>query len=210
MSKIIKFVGRLSFPDLLNAREGQDNNGEPNGRWNWAASALVDPKGPEYKLILDSLKEVAKERWGAKFDALWADTWGNKMLCCFLDGNRKEYDGYKDQFVLAMKKLHKVKQKDGQIEVKDAVPPPTIDRSGTPVSPGQPQYPYAGCFCQFSVEMYATGNNPKNTRENPGLRAKIRWVQFARDGAAFSAGTPVTTDEFAPLDDGASAADGLD
>jgi hypothetical protein len=60
--------------------------------------------------------------------------------------------------------------------------------------------PYAGCYVNASIELWAQDNN-----YGKRVNASLGGVQFARDGDAFAGGGAASEDEFDDLTAGANA-----
>ena len=69
------------------------------------------------------------------------------------------------------------------------------DRDKSPLS-AQDGKPYAGCYVDASIELWAQDNN-----FGKRVNATLRWVQFRRDGDAFAGSAPATDDELDDLSD---------
>lgn len=183
MAKLKLTDVRLSFPDLWEPVEYQAGDGKP--RYN--ASFLIEPKSENDKKIRAAIAEAAKEEWGAKADKLVESFKGNANKYCYLDGDLKDYDGYAGMMVLSSHR----RAKDGPVGVySNAIDPQTGKVAILPNGCGRP---YAGCYVNASVEIYAQKG------ENAGVRCGLVAVQFVRDGDAFSGSKPPSPDDFEPL-----------
>lgn len=171
---------RLSFPDLWEAVEFKPGDGKP--RFN--ATFLIEPGSENDKAIKAAITEAAKETYGAKWQTVLKSLEGNSNKYAYLDGNLKDYDGYEGMLYLACHSKTRPYICD-----RDPNTPLTAD-SGRP---------YAGCYVNATVEIYAQKG------ENQGIRASFTGVQFARDGDAFSAGRPATADDFDSVEEGADS-----
>lgn len=169
---------RLSFPDLWTATEFKIGDGKP--RFN--ATFLIEPGSDNDKAIRDAIREAAKETFGAKWEAILKSLEGNSNKFAYLDGNLKDYDGYEGMMYLACHTKTK---------------PYICDRDPNVVLAADSGKPYAGCYVNATVDIYAQKG------ENQGVRASFSGVQFAADGDAFSAGRPATADDFDTVEDGA-------
>lgn len=169
MKVMLKNV-RLSFPDLFEAVEFKTGDGKP--RFN--ATFLIERGSENDKKIEAAIVEAAKEQFGAKYEKLVAGMRGNVNKFCYLDGDLKEYDSYEGMNYLA---------------AHSKIRPTVIDADKTPLT-AQDGKPYAGCYVNASVDIWAQKG------ENSGIRASILGVQFFRDGDPFTGGTPADPDEF--------------
>lgn len=187
---------RLSFPDLWEAVQF-----EGTGPFAYKGSFL-QPEGQKVFLkqadnswkpatMAALIKQVATEAWKTKADAILKTLEGNPQKICWYDGNLKEYDGYEGNFVLASSR--------GQ----DKGRPSIIDRDTTPLTSSDGK-PYAGCYVNATVELWAQDN-----KFGKAIRATLRGVQFLRDGDSFSAGTPLDDSEFDAVEAPPDAEDSL-
>lgn len=167
---------RLSFPDLFEA-------GEYEGKRKYGASFLIDPGSANEKTVRAALGSVAKEAFKDKGAAiLKAAIAGGNQKCCFWDGNTKAYDGYEGMLVLTAKRD------------EDKGRPLVIDQAKNPLAAADGK-PYAGCFVDGIVELWAQDNKYGKT-----VRATLLGVQFRADGDAFGSGSQVAdVDDFDDL-----------
>jgi hypothetical protein len=181
---IVKLLGaRLSFPDLFTAVQF-----EGAGPFSYRAAFLQAEDQPVMIQQADKswkkttmrkvIEDVASEAWKAKSAAILKTLEGNPQKCCWYDGSIKEYDGYEGNFVLSASR--------GQ----DKGRPLIVDNDKAPLTESDGK-PYAGCYVNGTVEIW-----PQDNKFGKGIRATLRGVQFVKDGDAFSAGTPVSDDDF--------------
>lgn len=164
---------RLSFDHLHQPQV------QPDGKKSYGASFIFPASHPAKVEIDAAIKQVAKDKWGAKADAeLKALTAAGRV--CLRDGDSKVYDGYPGNwFISASSKTR----------------PQVIDKDTSPLDASSGR-PYGGCYVVASIEVWAQDN-----AFGKRINATLRWVQFMRDGDAFGGGKPVSPDEFAPLAD---------
>lgn len=177
---------RLSFPDIWEAVQF-----EGKGPFSYRAAFLQPENQPVLVQQADKswkkstmakvLEAVATEAWKAKAGAILKTLEGNPQKCCWYDGSIKDYDGYEGNFVLSSTR--------GQ----DKGRPVIRDRDATPLESSDGK-PYAGCYVHATVEVWAQDN-----KWGKGMRATLRGIQFVKDGDAFSAGTPLSDDEFGDI-----------
>lgn len=173
---------RLAFPDLFEAVQY-----DGKGPFRYNATFLIVPGSANDVAIRAGIQEVANEKFGAKAASFLKQWEGNSQKFCYLDGNLKEYDGYEGMMYLS---AHR-RQNDG--------PPTILDRrpkndDGSPnLLTAASGKPYAGCYVNASVEIYA------QDKDNPGIRCGFTGVQFASDGDAFSGGKAASADEYEDL-----------
>lgn len=177
MRVILKNV-RLSFPRLFEPEEF-----ETGGTKRYSATFLVEPGSENDKNIQQAIRTVAEEKFGKKYEAMLKSMESNNNKYCYLDGNLKDFDGYEGMFYLSSHR----KEQDGA--------PKVVDRNKDVELSADSGKPYAGCYVNGSVEIYA------QTGQYAGIRAQLVAVQFVADGEAF-AGSPATADDFDDLSDG--------
>ena len=174
---------RNSFPAIW-APEAYEEGQEKK----FKITALVPKNDPQVKAIEKAIMEVATEAWKNKAKATLESIKGNPNKYCFQDGDGKEYDGYAGMMTLAANNKAR----------------PTIwDTDGkTPLTEADGK-PYAGCYVNLKVEIWAQDN-----KYGKGIRAKLLGIQFSKDGDSFSAGASVAGEgDFEDLGDGADAED---
>ena len=172
---------RLSFPQLFEAKEFKQGDGKPR----YDATFLVVPGSANDKAIQAAIEAVGAEKFEKKWPMFKRANETNANKWAYLDGDTKSYDGYAGNMFLACHSKSR---------------PLVIERDKTPLT-AQDGKPYPGCYVNAKVEIYA------QVGENPGIRASVAGVQFFRDGDAFSAGGPASTDDFDDVSDGADAED---
>lgn len=68
---------RLAFPALF---EAKTVNGEGDPRFS--AVFLMDPKHPQLEEVRKALKQVAKEKWGEKWETIYGQLEKNSTSAC--------------------------------------------------------------------------------------------------------------------------------
>lgn len=170
---------RLAFPVLF---EAKTVNGE--GKPAFSASFLIDPADPQTKVLNDAIEQVAKEKWGAKADAILKQMRAQDKVCLHDGDLKSNYDGFPGNLYVSS---------------RSATRPLVIDKDKSPLSE-QDGRPYAGCFVNASVELWPQDNN-----YGKRVNASLRGVQFYRDGDAFAGGGAASEDEFDDIAEGADA-----
>ena len=173
---------RLAFPNLwvpTAFEEGQEKK--------YSATLLIPKNDPQHKMIQDAIKEVAQAEWKNKTDATLKSIENIPQKYCYMDGDGKALDGYAGHFALSAKSKKRV---------------PVKDRDTSALSEAD-EKPYAGCYVNASVEIWAQGG------KHAGMRCQLRGIQFVRDGDQFTAGSVANDDEFEDLGNGADAEDDL-
>jgi len=167
---------------FLNVFEATSFEGGPpayNGKF------IVDPADKKTVAALDAaMLQVAKEKWGAKgqaiFDGLTKLGKPKTIEVPFVkepykNGDGEPYDGFEDSYY---------------ISAKSKTRPLLIDKDRTPLVAADGR-PYSGCYANLQIEIWAQQNN-----YGKALRAELKALQFVRDGDAFSGGTPASADDF--------------
>lgn len=175
---------RLSFADLFEATQF-----DGKGDFYFGCQLLVPEGDPQKKLIDDAVAAVAKDKWGAKGAATLGTLEGNPQKICWIDGKKREYEGYAGNWALSTKR----NQSKGRPLVLDQQKNPVVAADGKV---------YSGCYVNASVEFWAQDNG-----YGKGIRCTLLGVQFFRDGDAFTAGSPASPDDFEALAEGSTADD---
>jgi hypothetical protein len=179
-TKVILKKVRLSFPDLFEAKDYQDNK-----KFRYSAAFLITPGSENDKAIQAAILAEAK----AKYDKNPGQIEGwrsNPNKFCYTPGELKQYDGYAGMMALSSHRY----QEQGR--------PGVFDKNKAPLSADDGK-PYAGCYVNAVVEIWAQDG------KNAGMRCGLVSVQFDSDGDAFSSGTRPSDDDFEDITDGADA-----
>lgn len=171
---------RLSFPHIYTPKAfapGQDPR--------FQATFLLDPANAEHKALITTLKTEIKRI--EKEAGLTGD-----VKYCLGSGDKKAYEGYAGMVYLS---------------TSNTVRPTVVNRGKQPVSEGDRQAPYAGCYVNANVTLW-TQKNQYGQRVNCNLRS----IQFVEDGAGFGRAPVDADDEFEALEAGApgTASDDFD
>jgi hypothetical protein len=172
---------RLAFPALF---EAQTVNGE--GEPAFSAVFLVPKDDPQIITLSNAIKEVAKEKWGAKAEDHLAKMKAGDKTALHNGDLKSEYDGFQGMLY---------------ISARNKTRPTTVDRNRTPLNQADGR-PYAGCYVNASIELWAQDN-----KYGKRINASLRGVQFFKDGDAFAGGGAAKDDEFDDISEGADTAD---
>lgn len=172
---------RLAFPVLF---EPKTVNGD--GKPAFSASLLIDPADPQVKTLHAAIDQIAKEKWGAKADAILKQMRAQDKVALHDGDLKSNYDGFPGNLY---------------VSARSATRPLVIDKDKAPLTE-QDGKPYAGCFVNASIELWAQDNN-----YGKRVNASLRGVQFLRDGDAFAGGGAASEDEFDDIAEGAEAGD---
>lgn len=161
---------RLAFPELFTAKT-VNGEGDPA----FSATFLIKPDSPSVEVLNNAFEEIGKEKWGNK----WANVkkeLETKDRLALHDGDAKSnYSGFAGNLY---------------ISARNKTRPLVIDRNKSPLL-AQDGKPYAGCFVNASVELWAQDN-----KYGRRINATIKGVQFLRDGDSFTGGTAASEDDF--------------
>jgi hypothetical protein len=161
---------RLAFPALFEAKT-VNGEGEPA----FSASFLMPPDHAAVAALRQAFETIGKEKWGAKWAAVKKEIEAKDRTALHDGDTKADYGGFEGNlFVSARSKTR----------------PLVIDRDKTPLA-AQDGRPYAGCYVNASVELWAQDNN-----YGKRINASLRGVQFARDGDAFGGGGSASEDDF--------------
>lgn len=172
---------RLAFPALFEAKT-VNGEGEPA----FSAAFLIEPDDKQVTSIRQAMEAVGKEKWGAKWATVKKEL-DTKDRWALHDGDAKaDYAGFAGMlFVSARSKTR-----------------PLVIDADKAVLAAQDGKPYAGCYVNASVELWAQDNN-----YGKRVNASLRGVQFLKDGDAFAGGGAASEDEFDDVAAGATADD---
>jgi hypothetical protein len=193
-TKIMLSGVRCSFLTL-----GEPEQYQGKGAYRWSATALVPYDSPLKKRIDDALLQVAKEhpKWGKKYQSIYDNVMADPKGTCWIDGKRKDYDGYQNCFALT---AHRYKDKGRPLVMdKDKSP---IYMANNEIYDGKGGILYSGCFVNMQVELWAQDND-----NGKGLRATLLGIQKAGDADAFGGGVAPDADDFGEVTEGADAED---
>lgn len=162
---------RLSYPELFEAKSFEGSEAA------YSATFLLDKESnaPEIEAMRNGILAVAMAQWGAG-NAKWdgdnlkikkADGKGKVVKVCLRDGAEKaETAGYGDgiKFFSARNKMQ----------------PPCVDRNPAVVLTKASGRPYAGCYVNAAIRLWAQDNN-----FGQRINAQLQTVQFSGEGEAF-------------------------
>lgn len=157
---------RLSFPHLFTPHSMEE--GKPK---EFSAVFLLDNE--KHKTVIAKINALAER--------VALDKFKKKVKLkheLIRDGNEKpDVDGYGDgvSFITAKCKTR----------------PPVVDQMRNPLVEEDGK-PYAGCYVNATINLYAW----EHPTGGKGVSAGLRAVQFAKDGESFGAGAVNAEDEF--------------
>jgi hypothetical protein len=157
------------------------------GESAYSAAFILDPKTQQAEInkVVEAIKTEAAETWGEKAGEILTMLKAKAHLCLQDGATKARHDGFAGNvFVSARNKARP------EIVGKD--------KSRLTRADGKP---YAGCYVNTSLEVWAQDNG-----YGKRINAKLLAVQFARDGKAFSGGEGYTDNDFGVVDDGDTSA----
>ena len=164
---------RLCFPQLF---EAKTVNGE--GKPAFSAAFLIDPKDPQLDVLNKAIEAVAKEKWGAKSDAMLKTIRAADKTCLHSGDLKANDDGFEGMMY---------------VSARNALRPLVVDVNKAPLT-AEDGKPYAGCYVNASVELWTQDNN-----YGKRVNATLMGVQFYKDGESFAGGGVADTDDFDDL-----------
>lgn len=205
--EIVLPESRISFEVLGKPERYQD---KPENKPRWGGTFLV-PQGSPLAVQVDAvIREVAKAKWAsegkydkganagrAKWEVYLEDILADKKLSCWINGDKKEYDGYQGTMALTAYRY----EEKGRPMVMDSDTSPIYKADGT-LYEGKGGRIYSGSKVKAKVDIYAQQNT-----NGKGIRAELKVVQRIGGGDAFGGGTPPTADGFDAIEEGADADD---
>jgi len=157
---------RLSYPQLFVAKPPEVGK-EPV----FSATFLLDKKKHA-----DLIKEIERATDRVALTAFKKKVKLNRVP--LRDGNEKdETEGYGDEVMF--------------VGARNTKRPVVVDGDLTPLT-AEDSKPYAGCFVNATVRLFAY-DHPTGGK---GVSASLRAVQFAKDGESFGAGRVDAEEEF--------------
>lgn len=170
---------RLCFPDLF----------KPSAKFNrFGAAFPIQPGSANAKALEAAIEQVAKDKWGAKAPQVLTKLYADGTVA-YTKGPKTNADGDTYQGFEGMHSLNTSNQ----------TRPTVVDVNRSPLTEADGK-PYAGCYVNAIVEVWAQ-DNEWGRRVN----CTLKGVQFARDGEAFSGGSPASAEDFDDLSVGDEA-----
>lgn len=195
--KIFVPNARLAFADIFTAVKIGD---DPTSKPRFGCLAIVPPgalvthtkeDGTKVQMTLDQVVQaVAAEKWKAKAAGVLGILRGKDRVC-FVAGPKANksgeiYDGFEG--------MH-------HIRTSNEARPFILDRNKAPLTEADGR-PYAGCYVNASIDMWAQDN-----KWGQRINSTLLGLQFVRDGDAFSAGARGNVEDFDDLGDQGAEAD---
>lgn len=168
MAKIKLNNVRLSFPSLFQRAVFNGDAGK------FEATLLLDKT--QHADVIDKINTAIKE--SIKTNLKGTKVPADKL--CFKDGDDFEYDGYAGCM---------------SFKASNNKRPMIIDKDKTPLAEDDGK-PYAGCYVNAVVELWAQNNN-----YGKRINANLLGIQFFKDGAPFGDNSSASDDDFDCFDD---------
>ena len=177
--KLLIKNARLAFPVLFAPEKFQGQ-----GEWAYTCTLLLPQDHPQIAEIEEAIKSVARDKWPKNYEQIikLAKAKDNYTLH---DGDLKDLDGYAGCYYINAR----TSGRNGAQPVR----PTILNRDRTPLTIEDGR-PYAGCYVNASIELWAQDNG-----YGQKVNASLRGVQFYRDGDAFAGGSAASQDEFESL-----------
>lgn len=168
---------RIGFPQLFEAKDYQGD-----GNFAYTCKLFIPTGGDADKKVREAIKEAMLVKWPKKYDAMLEELRMDRKAFCYIDGKRVEYAGGEGNWILAARR----RKDDGR--------PMIVDQRKNPLTAGDGK-PYAGCFVNAKVDIWAQDGT------NKGVRCTLVAIQFAKDGESFGGAKPASSDGFDDLGD---------
>lgn len=174
---------RLSFPHLFKPKAFEKGK-EPSYSANFILDKVKD--AAQIKTLKDAINAVAKEKWPKGLPKM-------KGICLKSpepepDGSYS-VDGYDDTVMF--------------VTAGSAKRIPIVDRDPSVVLAEEDGKPYAGCYVNASIRLWAQDNE-----FGKRINAQLRAVQFHSDGEPFGEKPADPTQEFGTVEDDGSPVEG--
>lgn len=164
---------RCAYPHVFEARE---NAFAKDGTKKYECTGLFESNGAVHKAILDVMKAVADQKWGAKGQRYYEEALENKNTRLI----------QKDADLGLMKVTARRRETDGA--------PAVVDQRLRAIAPSQ-GIPYGGCWINMRIDVWAYENNGSR-----GFSATLLGIQFVRDGEALGGASAASTEGFEVLE----------
>jgi hypothetical protein len=164
---------RLSFPKIFTAE------GFEGGAPAFSLTAIFPKDHPDLAKWEAAVDQVGSDKWAAKWPEMKKLLTQQDKLPIHDGLNKAHLDGYEGNLFISARSPQR---------------PVVVDVDRTPLTEADGK-PYAGCYCNVSVEFWAQDN-----KYGKRINTKLRGVQFARDGESFSGGGAMNDEEFDVLD----------
>lgn len=222
---------RASFLNLDFPKQPPKRPGEPEKNPRWGGSFLLDPTvafhQEDVKTLIEEGLRVSQEAFKTNayvlrarrnrffgVDKLPEGAEDEILTDAFYDGGTKKYEGYAGMYVAAahstvngwLEAREKGASKEALTRLENNYKPLIGNRRGQVVLPGDPQFPYSGCYVNAKVQWFS--NHYPGAK--PRLILSLQSVQFIEDGPAFGRPQLDADKEFERLEDDPNAGAAFD
>lgn len=169
---------RLAFSQNL-FKPGAMNN-DPKAEPAYSSTLLIPKNDPQVAMIREAIEKVAAEKWSAKASQILKGLIAENKVCLRDGDNKEQYEGFAGCVY---------------IQARNKQAPMVLNRDKTPLQEKDGR-PYAGCYVNASIDIW-----PQDNSYGKRINAKLRWVQYVKDGDAFTGSAPPSEDEVDDLGD---------
>lgn len=176
---------RLAFAHLFQKRAGMKNQDGSKSPDKYEATFILTPGGKNEANIKQAIKEVASEKFGENWTAIYKafddDQKGLRQGDKKIKSDGAHYDGFEgNKYVVA----------------KNETRPGVFDLANNPCASGDEGAPYVGCYVHAEIDVWALAKPNRKKR----ICSDFLGVRKAADGDAFSSGSsPSKSDAFSDL-----------
>lgn len=173
---------RLAFPALWTPTSMKPTKDNPNPKKQFSSTFLVEKGSKMAKLIEETIEKVAQEKWKKDGKEIVESVKNNAQKSCWIDGDgidKRKLDGYPGHFALTAKNDRR---------------PTVLARDGQQVSEQDDGAPYAGCYVNAQVEIWAQDN-----AHGRAIRCSLLGVVYNAKGDAFGGGRVAAAADLADL-----------
>jgi len=191
----------LSFADVWEARQAEDNDGNPIDKFDVSTSVLLAKETERGQAHVGAIKEAMKlarfAEWGDNAPVIPADR------LCLQDGEitdddgvkKARWDGYAGMMYVSAKRYLKAKTKEAAArELLEKHPVQILGPRKTAVVDGKPAFPilkesddliYSGAICDVIIQIYpyngtGKGANGKNLPHR--INCSLEAIKFVEHG----------------------------
>lgn len=191
----------LSFADVWEAAEGEDDNGNKNGRFTVSTSVLLAKETERGQAQIGAVREAMKlaraAEWGENPPTITSDRLALQDGEVEDDGVKKpRWDGYAGMMYVSAKRYLKAKTADdAKKELAEKHPVQILGpRKTAKDSQGNPVFPilkesddliYSGAVCDVIIQIYpynGTGKGPNGKNLPHRLNASLEAIKFVEHG----------------------------
>lgn len=162
---------RLTFPSVFEAKAAKAGQ-----KQKFSASFLFPPTHPAVALLKAAMQEVAKAKWGDKWEEVYNGLKAGDKLAVHDGATKSQYTGYAGNLF---------------INASNELRPTVVDGQRQPLTAADGQI-YSGCFVNAKIEVWAQQHAEHGRRIN----ASLMGIQKFADGERLSGGAVASADDF--------------